>query len=144
MTSKEHEAPHCAISSTSPYLLPLRPKYHPQHPILKHPQPMFLPQRQEPSFTPIQNKKRTYTPVYTRWFKYDGDNLCVNKSQFVQVIFEPPCTNPSMQFTFQLLSWRIKRPYTAPWGGGGYAVVQLVEALLCKSEGRGFDSRWSH
>ena len=30
--------------------------------------------------------------VYTRWFKYDRDYLCVNKSQFVPVIFEPPCT----------------------------------------------------
>jgi hypothetical protein len=30
--------------------------------------------------------------VYTRWFKYDRDDLCVNKSQFVPVIFEPPCT----------------------------------------------------
>jgi hypothetical protein len=28
----------------------------------------------------------------TRWFKYDQDDLCVNKSQFVPVIFEPPCT----------------------------------------------------
>jgi hypothetical protein len=28
---------------------------------------------------------------YTRWFKYDRDYLCVNKSQFVSVIFEPPC-----------------------------------------------------
>jgi hypothetical protein len=27
----------------------------------------------------------------TRWFKYDLDDLCVNKSQFVPVIFEPPC-----------------------------------------------------
>jgi hypothetical protein len=30
--------------------------------------------------------------IYTRWFKYDRDWLCVNKSQFVPVIFEPPCT----------------------------------------------------
>jgi hypothetical protein len=28
---------------------------------------------------------------FTRWFKYDRDYLCVNKSQFVPVIFEPPC-----------------------------------------------------
>ena len=28
---------------------------------------------------------------YTRWFKYDRDRLCVNKSQFVPVMFEPPC-----------------------------------------------------
>ena len=27
----------------------------------------------------------------TRWFKYDRDYLCMNKSQFVPVIFEPPC-----------------------------------------------------
>jgi hypothetical protein len=27
----------------------------------------------------------------TRWFKYDWDDLCVNKLQFVPVIFEPPC-----------------------------------------------------
>ena len=30
--------------------------------------------------------------IYTRWFKYDRDYLCVNKSQFVPVIFEPPCS----------------------------------------------------
>ena len=29
--------------------------------------------------------------VCTRWFKYDWDCLCVNKSQFVPVIFKPPC-----------------------------------------------------
>jgi hypothetical protein len=32
------------------------------------------------------------TSICTRWFKYDQDYLCVNKSQFVPVIFEPPCT----------------------------------------------------
>jgi hypothetical protein len=30
--------------------------------------------------------------VNTRWFKYDRDYLCVNKSQFGPVIFEPPCS----------------------------------------------------
>jgi hypothetical protein len=29
--------------------------------------------------------------IYTRWFKYYRDYLCVNKSQFVPVIFEPLC-----------------------------------------------------
>jgi hypothetical protein len=38
------------------HLIPLRPKYSPQHPILKHPQPTFFPQCQRPSFTPIRNK----------------------------------------------------------------------------------------
>jgi hypothetical protein len=34
---------------------------------------------------------RVVLMIYTRWFKYDRDSLCVNKSQFVPVIFEPPC-----------------------------------------------------
>ena len=36
------------------YLVPPRPKYSPQHPILKHPQRTFLSQCERPSFTPIQ------------------------------------------------------------------------------------------
>ena len=39
------------------HLVPLRPKYSPQHPILKRPQPTFLPQYQLPSFTPIQKQR---------------------------------------------------------------------------------------
>jgi hypothetical protein len=35
----------------------------------------------------------------TRWFKYDRDYLCVNKLQFVPVIFEPPCTRISAVFS---------------------------------------------
>ena len=41
-------------SSQSPcYLIPLRPKYLPQHPVLEHNERMFLPQCHRPSFTPI-------------------------------------------------------------------------------------------
>jgi len=35
------------------HLVPLRPKYFPQHPILENPQAMFLPQIDGPSFTRI-------------------------------------------------------------------------------------------
>ena len=45
------------------YLIPLRPKY-PQHPILEHTQPTFLTQYNQPSFTPIQNKRQKYSSVY--------------------------------------------------------------------------------
>ena len=38
---------------------PLMPKYSPQHPILKHPQPTFLPQCERPSSTPIQKNRHT-------------------------------------------------------------------------------------
>jgi hypothetical protein len=40
------------------YLVPLRPKYLPQHPILEQPRSMFLPQCERPSLTPTQNKRK--------------------------------------------------------------------------------------
>ena len=45
------------------YLIPLRTKYSLLHPILRLPQPMFLPQYQRPSFTPIQNKQQSYCSI---------------------------------------------------------------------------------
>ena len=39
------------------YLVPLGPKYPPQHFILEIPQSTFLPQCVQPSFTPIQNNR---------------------------------------------------------------------------------------
>ena len=41
----------CGFSPLPCYLVPLRPKYSPQYPILKHPQPTFLPQCERPRFT---------------------------------------------------------------------------------------------
>jgi hypothetical protein len=38
---------------------------------------------------------------HTRWFKYDRDYLCVNKSQFIPVIFEPPCISTFILDTFR-------------------------------------------
>jgi hypothetical protein len=38
----------------------------------------------------------THWGEYTRWFKYDRDYLCVNKSLFVPVIFEPPCNSGTL------------------------------------------------
>ena len=42
----------------------LDPKYSPQHPVLKHPQPMFLPQCQRASFALIQNNRQNYSSIY--------------------------------------------------------------------------------
>jgi len=50
----------------SHYLVPLRPKYSPQCPILKQPQPTFLPQCEWSSFTPIQNNRENYSSVYLK------------------------------------------------------------------------------
>ena len=48
----------------SRYLISLRTKYSPQHPIPKHPQSTFLPQCQKPSLTPIQNNRQNYSSLY--------------------------------------------------------------------------------
>ena len=45
------------------YHILLRPKYS-QHPILKDPQPVFLPQCEQPSFTPVHNNRQNYSSVY--------------------------------------------------------------------------------
>jgi hypothetical protein len=46
----------------------------------------------------------------TRWFKYDRDYLCVNKSQFVPVIFEPPCILSSGALLQYLVTERNRIP----------------------------------
>jgi hypothetical protein len=48
------------------HLVPIRPKYSPQHPTLKHPQPMFLCLCERPCFTLIHNSRQNYScPVST-------------------------------------------------------------------------------
>jgi hypothetical protein len=56
--STDHEIPHYEVFPLTCYLFPLRPKYSTQHP-----QPMFLPQCQWLSFTPIQNNRQNYSFV---------------------------------------------------------------------------------
>jgi hypothetical protein len=51
-------------SSLPCYLVPLGPKYSPQHLILENPKPIFLSQCERLSFTPIQNNRQDYSSVY--------------------------------------------------------------------------------
>ena len=46
------------------YFVPVRSKYSPQHPVLKHPRPKFLLQCEAPGFTPIQNSRQNYNSLY--------------------------------------------------------------------------------
>ena len=48
----------CSFLHSPWYLVPIRPKYSPQHPVLQHSQPTFFAQCERPSFTPIQNNKQ--------------------------------------------------------------------------------------
>jgi hypothetical protein len=49
----------------------IRSKYSRRHPILKYPQPMFLPRCERP-FTPIQNNTQNYNTVYLIFIFLDG------------------------------------------------------------------------
>jgi hypothetical protein len=67
------------------YLVPLRPKYSPQHPILKHPQSKFLPQFHRLSFTPTQNGQ-TYSSFKAttkfdrlKWPNFTNNNLTTQR-----------------------------------------------------------------
>jgi hypothetical protein len=58
------------FSPHSLHLIPPRSKYPPQHPVFKHSQSMFLPYCQRPSFTPIQNHRQNYNPVYSNLYAF--------------------------------------------------------------------------
>jgi hypothetical protein len=56
------------------YLILLRPKSRPQHPILETLQPMFVPECEVPSFTPLKATGRTVVP-YTFIFIFLDSKL---------------------------------------------------------------------
>jgi len=50
-------------------LIPLRPEYLPQHPIFKHPQPIFFPQCDSPSSHPYKTRGKIIV-LYILIFKF--------------------------------------------------------------------------
>jgi hypothetical protein len=72
-------------SPASCQLIPLRTKYPPQHPVLKHPQSIFFPQCQRQSFIPIQ--KRTLWPATCKFNLLD----LILKVFYVRWIFHVFC-----------------------------------------------------
>jgi hypothetical protein len=62
--NRDHEELTVLSPPVPSYLFPPRPKYLPQHPILKHPQPMLFSQCKDRSFTPVVNRRKFYNSVY--------------------------------------------------------------------------------
>jgi hypothetical protein len=56
-------------------LLPVWPKYLPQHPILKHPQPVFFLKHDRPSVKPIKKTTGKIIALYVLIFKFLGIKL---------------------------------------------------------------------
>ena len=61
----------CSFLHSPVTLVPLSPKYSPRHPVLKHPQPTFLPKRERPSITPIQKYSHNYNSVYLNLYIFE-------------------------------------------------------------------------
>jgi hypothetical protein len=72
--------------------------------------------------------KHRHPRVYTRWFKYYRDDLCVNKSQRVPVIFEPPCT------TLQHLWQNLKSTHGNDSLTNGLQVISLYKLKYLKDK----------
>ena len=60
----------CSFLHYPCYFVPLRPKYSPQHPILKHPQPTFLSQYKRPRVIPIRNNRQNYSAMYLNFYVF--------------------------------------------------------------------------
>jgi hypothetical protein len=75
--------PTVQLAPFSRYFTPVRSKYSPQHPVLKHPQSMLFPQRHRPSFTTKQ-----LAPDYTLQIQGTGlINFITNKKRITFHVF---------------------------------------------------------
>ena len=63
------------------------------------------------------------------------------KEYILEVLEEEPIDEKLSRFKSNWLQ-HVVRINTSYVDKGGYAVTQLVEAMCCKPEGRGFGSRW--
>ena len=78
------------------YLIPLRPKYSNQHPILIHSQPTFLPQCEISSFTLIQNK---FIYIYIYLNVYILEQQTGRQTILHQMIASIPCLKSAINFS---------------------------------------------
>jgi len=93
------------------YFLPLRTKYLSQHLTLEHPQPMFFPSCEGPSFTPMDDNRKIKIPYVTTFVLLDSRKECkVFRTSWWQTFPEliPVLISSSMRFWFiSATFWRM-------------------------------------
>jgi hypothetical protein len=60
---------------------------------------------------------------------------------YIEVFFVGNCQRINLHLKMEGRDWSYNSGFHT---GQGYAVEQLVEALLCELKRRGFDSQWGH
>jgi hypothetical protein len=104
------------IFSSSCFSLSLRSKYSLQHPVLKHPQPMFFPFGEGSSFTPIQNIRWSFT-FHSEDLRSQSNSVSVgyrldDRGLFLATASGPPLgpIQPPIQWVPDPFLLGIKRP----------------------------------
>ena len=97
-------------SPVSLYLYQRRPKYPPQHLILEHPQPMFLPQCERPCFAPTQNRlKFSYVDLHIFRHTKQNQNILGRTAQRVPEL-NLLLTSARMRYCLKIKSNDLFRP----------------------------------
>jgi hypothetical protein len=110
------------FSLASCYFIPLRSKYSHEHPVLKHPQSMFLSECERPSVTPIQNcdclwdlrfsRRCDYVPKENTSISLCNEIRCVFSAVWIEslnitfIIFMPQRGNYIVRYNFVLRASR--------------------------------------
>jgi hypothetical protein len=110
MIGTDRKAPCFVVFSILPcYLVSIKLKYPPQHPILEHPQPVFCSQCERPSFTPTRNS--VITPC-RMWIVTD---LSKNRSDYIVCVSSRLCvTSPKTWAWWRTALSLSSRKYSDP------------------------------
>jgi hypothetical protein len=137
--SLNHEAPNFAFSCPchpSRKILGCKPKYLPQHPTHKYPQPMFFPYCERPNFLLIQNNRKNCTSLYFSLYsvrqQIAGHNIL---DKWWQTFFKFNLLPISSSMQFWLVSFIPKYMKSATFRGLiSYLYVMILSFSLLRTQ----------
>ena len=121
-----------SVQFTAPLrnFLQLKPKYLPQYPILKNPQPIFLSHCERPSFTPIQyNRQKNNYLHFNLYILRNVASSCLT-SIYLGLFLQQTLMHNSITHVCHITILDMFRALTCPSSGGTTAQTQhLVSSL---------------